>query len=324
MKKLVLLSGLLLFLIPGVVFSQTSGYKISGKINIGGQGWWDYAAVDSQMNRLYVAHADKVHIIDLNNNKAIGEIDGLNGAHGVVFDDEVEQGFISNGRSDTVTVFDLKTFKVTEDIHVTGKDPDAIVFDPFTKRVFTMNGRGDNITVIDAKTDEVVGTFNLEGGLEFAVSNGKGSMFVNLEDKNEVVEFNTKTLEIIKTWSLAPGEGPSGLAMDIQNNILFSGCHNKMMVISDAKTGKVITTVPIGGHVDACAYDPETHLVFSSNGEGNLTVVREESPEIFKVIDNIQTEKGLRTMAFDPNTHNIYLPGMIGDKDFGVLILKKE
>jgi len=324
MKKLVLLSGLLLFLIPGVVFSQTSGYKISGKINIGGQGWWDYAAVDSQMNRLYVAHADKVHIIDLNNNKAIGEIDGLNGAHGVVFDDEVEQGFISNGRSDTVTVFDLKTFKVTEDIHVTGKDPDAIVFDPFTKRVFTMNGRGDNITVIDAKTDEVVGTFNLEGGLEFAVSNGKGSMFVNLEDKNEVVEFNTKTLEIIKTWSLAPGEGPSGLAMDIKNNILFSGCHNKMMVISDAKTGKVITTVPIGGHVDACAYDPETHLVFSSNGEGNLTVVREESPEIFKVIDNIQTEKGLRTMAFDPNTHNIYLPGMIGDKDFGVLILKKE
>ncbi len=324
MKKIILLSGLLFFIIPGVVFSQASGYKISGKISIGGQGWWDYAAVDTLMNRLYVSHADKVHIIDLKNNKAVGEIDGLNGVHGIVFDDELGKGFISSGRSDTVTVFNLKTFKVTDNIHVTGKDPDAIVFDPFTKRVFTMNGRGNNITAIDAETDEIVGTIKLEGGLEFAVSNGKGSMFVNLEDKSTVVEFNPETLEIIKTWSVAPGEGPSGLAMDIKNNILFSGCHNKMMVISDAETGKVITTVPIGGHVDGCAYDPETHLVFSSNGEGNLTVIKEESPDKFNVLDNIQTEKGFRTMVLDPDTHNIYLPGMLDNKNFGVLILKKE
>ena len=324
MKKLVLLFSLILFLVPGVLFSQESGYKISGKINIGGEGWWDYAEVDPQMDRLYVSHADKVHVIDLKNNQQIGEIDELNGVHGIVFDHESGKGFISNGKSDTVTVFDLKTFKVIDNIHVTGKDPDALVFDPFSKRVFTMNGRSNNITAIDAKTETVVGTINLEGVPEFALSNRKGSIFVNIEDKSKVVEFNTETLEIIKSWSVQPGDSPSGLAMDIKNNILFSGCRNKMMVISDAETGKVISTVPIGGHVDACAYDPETHLIFSSNGEGSLSVVKEESPDKFTEVDNIKTVKGLRTMALDPTTHNIYLPGKLDDENFGVLILKKE
>ncbi len=324
MKKLVLMFALLFSLMQGVVFSQGSGYKISGKIDIGGQGWWDYESIDPQMNRLYVSHADKVHIIDLKNNRVIGEIEGLNGVHGIVFDDKSGKGFISNGRNDTVSVFDLKSLKVTNNIYVTGKDPDAIVFDPFTKRVFTMNGRGNNVTVIDAKTDSILGTIKLEGTPEFAVLNGKGSMFVNIEEKNQVAEFNTETLEIIKTWSVAPGDAPSGLAIDIKNNILFSGCRNKMMVISNAGTGKVITTVPIGGHVDGCGFDPDTHLIFSSNGEGSLTVIKEESPEKFIVLENIKTEKGLRTMALDPATHNIYLPGKLDNENFGVLILKKE
>ncbi len=328
MKKLFLFLCSFLILTPAVLISQTSGYKITGSINIGGKGWWDYASVDAPMHRLYISNADRIHVINLKTNKVVGEIDGLSGVHGAVFADALGKGFISNGRSDTVTVFNLKTLKKTGEIHVTGKDPDAIVYDPFSERVFTMNGRSDNITAIDAKTNKVVGTIKLEGGPEFVVSNGKGLMFVNLEDKSKVVEFNPKTLKIIKTWSLAPAKGPSGLAIDTKNEILFSGCHNKMMAISNGKTGKLITTVPIGGHVDACRYDPETHLAFSSNGEGTLTVIKEISPKKFKVIDNITTEKGLRTMALDPDTHNIYLPGMIkgknGNKSFGVLILEKK
>lgn len=323
MKKLFFLFSLVFFL-PAIISAQTSGYKIADSIKIGNGGHWDYAAVDVPAHKLYISHGTMVHVIDLNNNKVIGEISNLNRVHGIAFADEFGKGFISNGRSDTVTVFDLKTFKVTNNIHVTGKDPDAIVYDPFAKRVFTMNGRSDNITAIDAKTYNIVGTIKLEGGPEFVVSNGNGLMFVNLEDKSKVVEFNPKTLKIIKTWSLTPGEGPSGLAMDVKNNILFSGCHNKLMAISNVKTGKVIATVPIGGHVDACRYDPDTHLAFSSNGEGTLTIIKEESPEKFKVVDNIATDKSLRTMALDPTTHNIYLPGRLGNKSFGVLILKKE
>ena len=323
MKKSLLLLCLIFFL-PAILFAQTSGYKVADSIMIGGGGWWDYAAIDVPMHRLYVSHADRVHVIYLKTNKVIGEIDNLNGVHGIVFADDLGKGFISNGRSDTVTIFDLETLKITGGIHVTGKDPDAIVYDPFTKRVFTMNGRSNNITAIDAKTDMIVGTIKLEGGPEFALSNGMGLMFVNLEDKSKVVEFNPKTLKIITTWSLTPAEGPSGLAMDAKNNILFSGCHNKLMAISNAKTGKVIATLPIGGHVDACVFDPEANLAFSSNGEGTLTVIKEDSPTKFKVIDNISTDKSLRTMALDPETHNIYLPGKLGNNNFGVLILKKE
>ena len=328
MKKLLLQLGIVIFLFPGFLFPQSHVYKVADSINIGGKGWFDYASVDVPMHRLYLSHADLVNVIDLKTNKIIGEIDNLNGVHGIVFNDGLGKGFISNGRSDSVTVFDLHTFKIIGNIHVTGKDPDAIVYDPFTKRVFTMNGRSDNITAIDAETDKVVGTINLEGGPEFAVTNGKGLMFVNLENKSKVVEFSPKTLKIIKTWSVTPGEGPSGLAIDIKNNILFSGCHNKLMAISNIETGKVIATVPIGGHVDACRYDSVTHLALSSNGEGTLTVIKEISPKDFKVVQNLATERGLRTMGLDTGTHSIYLPGMIvgknNAKNFGVLILKKK
>jgi DNA-binding beta-propeller fold protein YncE len=227
--------------------------------------------------------------------------------------------------NDTVTVFDLNTFKTTGNINVTGKNPDAIVYDPFTKRIFTFNGRSSNATAIDAKTNKVVGTLILDGKPEFAVSNGKGLMYVNLENKNQISEFNPKTLKVNKTWSIVPGESPSGLAFDIKNNILFAGCDNKLMAIVNSKSGKVITTKPIGGRVDACGFDLETKLAFSSNGEGTLTVIHEISPSEFTVIDNIETGKGLRTMALDPTTHNIYLIGTIDDqnnsKSFGVLIL---
>ncbi len=330
MKKFVSSIFCLLFIcmLPKSAFSQTSGYKISGLINIGGKGWWDYMAVDAPMHRLYVSHGDRVHVIDLKTNEVIGEIKNLNGVHGIAFADKYNKGFISNGHSDSVTVFDLKTLKTIENVAVTGKDPDAIVYDPYTQRVFTFNGRSSNSTAIDAKTDKVVGTITLDGGPEFAASNGRGLMYVNLEDESKIEEFNPKTLKKVTTWSIAPGEHPSGLAIDAKNNILFSGCHNNMMMIVNAKTGKVITHVPIGGHVDACRFDPETGLAFSSNGEGNLTVAKEVSPTEFKEVDNIPTQKGLRTMALDPVTHNIYLVGMLegkdGSKSFGLLILKKQ
>ena len=318
----------ILLLGTSALFSQTSVYKISGTIDIGGEGWWDYTAVDVPMHRLYVSHGTKVHVIDLATNSVIAEISDLNGVHGIAFADEFGKGFISNGRNDTVTVFDLKTSKTIDNIHVTGKNPDAIVYDPFSKRIFTFNGRSSNSTAIDANTNKVVGTIELNGKPEFAASNGKGLMYVNLEDKSEIVEFNPQTLKVLNVWPIAPGESPSGLAFDIKNNVLFSGCDNNLMTIVNAKTGKVITTEPIGGEVDACGFDPQTKLAFSSNGEGTLTVVQEISPTEFKVVDNVATQKGLRTMALDPTTHKVYLIGTLEGKDnsksFGVLILEKQ
>ncbi|MHB1687067.1 MAG: YncE family protein [Ignavibacteriaceae bacterium] len=308
--------------------SQTSGYKVSGIINIGGKGWWDYAAVDVPMHRLYVSHATKVHVIDLKTNTLIGEISNLNGVHGIAFADEFGKGFISNGKNSTVTVFDLKTLKTIDHIRVTGKGPDAIVYESFTHRIFSFNELSSNATAIDAETDKVIGTVTLDGRPEFSVSNNKGLMFVNLGNKNQIEVLNPKTLKTVTKWSLAPGEGPSGLAIDLKHNILFSGCDNKLMAVVNAKTGKVITTLPIGSRVDACAFDPVTNLAFSSNGEGTLTVIKEISPNEFKFIDNVATQKGLRTMALDPTTHNVYLIGMLegknNSKSFGVLVLERN
>ena len=317
----------LLVIVP-LSFAQVSGYSVAGTIELGGNSWWDYLGIDNSAQHLFVSNGNKVHIIDLKTDKQIGEIDNLNGVHGIAIANEFNKGFISNGRSDTVTVFDLKAFKVIANVHVTGKNPDAITYDPYSKRVFTFNGRSSNATAIDAKTDRVVGTITLDGKPEFAVSNGKGKMYVNIESKSEITEFNPKTLKILHIWSIAPGEGPSGLAIDIKNNRLFAGCHNKTMVVIDANTGKVIATPKIGEGVDACSYDPETHFAFSSCGEGVLSVIKEASPNKFENIDNVKTMKRARTMELDESTHNIYLSTLVPGKDnkdsFGVIILKRK
>lgn len=319
---------LILFSFSGIIFCQSSGYRITGTINIGGNSWWDYLGIDNSAHRLFVTNGNKLHIINLENNAVIGEINNLNGAHGTAIADEFGKGFISNGRNDTVTVFDLKSLKVIAEIHVTGKNPDAIVYDPFTKRVFTFNGRSSNVTAIDASTNKVVGTLNLNGNPEFAVTNGKGKMYVNIEDKNQITEFDPKSLKILHTWSIAPGKGPAGLAIDVKNNRLFSGCHNNLMIIADANNGRVIASEKIGKGVDACAFDPVTSFAFSSNGDGTLTIIKELSPEKFKVVDNVKTMERARTMMLDNSTHNIYLSTLIGGKDnsksFGVLILKRK
>jgi DNA-binding beta-propeller fold protein YncE len=311
-------------LFSSTIFSQGSGYRVADSINIGGGNRWDYIAVDTVSHRLYVTHATEVNVIDIDKGIIIGTIPNLNGVHGVAFANEFNKGFISNGKNNSVTVFDLKTLNVLDSIKVDGKGPDAIVYDPFTKRVFTFNGKSSNSTAIDAQTDKIVGTVTLEAGPEFAVSGGDGKMYVNIEDKSDIQQFNAQTLAVTATWPLAPGEKPSGLAIDREHKILFSGCHNKLMAILSAETGKVITTLPIGERIDACAFDPSDGLAFSSNGEGTITVVKEDSPSKFEVIDNIVTQKGARTMEVDEITHRIFTVTMVGGNSFGVLVLDRK
>ena len=332
MKKIIISPVMVLFFVVLIcqtnLFSQASGYKIVKTIPIGGQTWWDYLAVDNTYHRLFVSHASSVAVIDLSTDSLMYEIKDLNGVHGIAFAPEFNKGFISNGRSNSVTVFDLKTLKTLDNIEVTGENPDAILYDSFTKRVFTMNGRSSNTTAIDAKTGKIAGSIKLDGKPEFSVSDEKGKVFVNIEDKSEIQELDPKGLKVLNTWSIAPGEEPSGLAFDIKNNRLFSGCRNKMMVVVDSKSGKVLTTVPIGAGVDACAFDKNDQMIFSSNGEGNLTVIKEKTPDNFEVIDNVSTDRGARTMAFDETTKKIYTDTAIEDKDnskvFTVLVVDKK
>ncbi|MDP4192840.1 MAG: YncE family protein [Bacteroidota bacterium] len=318
---------LLLFFHIAPSFAQTSGYKVSGSIEIGGESRWDYCIVDTLNHRLFVSHSDRIHIVDLITKKVTGEITGLNGVHGIAFAYDLNKGYISNGRSDSVTVFDMKTLKVTGNIHVTGKNPDAIIYDPASQRIFTFNGRSSNATAIDAGTDTIAGTVKLDGKPEFSAPDLKGNMYVNIEDKSLIEKFDSKQLKVLNKWPIAPCEEPSGLAIDIKNNRIFAVGSNKKMAVLDFATGKVVATVPIGNRPDACAFDPVTGLVFSSNGEGSLTVIKQVSSDSYKVIDTIPTMKGLRTLSLDPSTHNIYLIGMIEGKDkkmsFGVMIVSK-
>ena len=289
---------------------QTSkGYKIIDKIKIGGEGGWDYLLADASTHRLYVSHATRVIVIDTKTDKVIGEIPNTNGVHGIALVPDLGRGYTSNGRDSSVTVFDLKTLKTITTIQLNARNPDAIIYDPYSHRVFTFNGRSDNTTAIDPKRNSVVGTLELGGKPEFAVADGHGKIFVNLEDKSMIAVFDSKNLKVLHRWSIAPGEEPSGLALDDANHRLFSVCHNKMMTVIDAMSGKVVASVPIGSGVDAARYDPVTHLAFASNGEGTLTVVREETPNKFSVVENVPTQRGCRTMALDAKTHRVYLSG---------------
>ena len=289
------------------VQSQQSGYRVVENVKIGGEGGWDYLVADTMAERLFISRGTHVQVFDIEKKSVIADIPNTNGVHGIALVPEFHKGFTSNGRDSSVTIFDLATSKTLKTVKIPARNPDAIVYDPFTKRVFTFNGGSSSATAIDARTDSVVGTLALEGRPEFAVSDGKGKMFVNLEDKNLVVAFDPKALTVISRWPITPGEEPSGLALDKANHRLFSVCSNKMMVVLDAQSGKVITTLPIGGGVDATAYDPGRHLVFSSNGEGNVTVVRQESADKYSVVENVETQRGSRTMALDEKTHKIYL-----------------
>ena len=245
-------------------------------------------------------------VVDADSYEVVGDIPNTPGVHGIAIASDFGRGFISDGRANQVTIFDLKTVKETGTAK-TGEGPDAIIYDPASKRVFTFNGEGNSSTAIDAESGTVAGTIDLGGGPEFAAPDGQGRVYNNLEDKSMVLQIDSKNLKVLNRWPLAPCESPSGMAMDTEHRRLFVGCHNKMMAIMDADSGKVVTTVPIGQGVDANRFDPGTQLAFSSNGDGTLTVVHEDSPDKYTVVDNVQTQRGARTMEVDPKTHNVFL-----------------
>jgi YVTN family beta-propeller protein len=300
---------LLIFFQSTALEAQTkpaSAYHIVNRFKLGGEGGWDYLTIDPQARRLYVSHATHVMVLDADSGAVVGDIPDTSGVHGIAIVEDEGKGYTSNGRTSTVTVFDLKTLKTLKTIPV-GKNPDAIIYDAASKRVFTMNGASKDVTAIDVKTDTVVGTVALGGRPEFAVTDERGHVFVNLEDKSAIAEFDSRKLAVEANWPIAPAEEPSGLAFDRKHRRLFSVGSNKLMAVVNADTGKVVTTVPIGEGVDAAGFDPETGLAFSSNGEGTLTVIHEDSPDKFTVLENAATQRGARTMALDPKTHQVYL-----------------
>jgi DNA-binding beta-propeller fold protein YncE len=292
---------------PVKAASAKTDYHVAKEIPIGGEGGWDYLTVDSAARRLYISHAAKVVVVDVDSDKKVGEIGNLSGVHGIAVAPDLGRGFISNGRSSMITIFDLKTLATLSEVKSTGENPDAILYDPFSSQVFAFNGRSKNATVLDAKTGKVTGTIELGGKPEFATSDAAGKVFVNIEDKSEVVELGAKDLAVKARWPLAPCEEPSGMAIDRKHHRLLIGCSNKLAAVVNTESGKVVTTVPIGDGVDANAFDPGTGLGFSSNGEGTLTVIKEETPDKFTVEGNVPTRRGARTMALDEKTHNIYL-----------------
>jgi len=284
--------------------AQNSEIKISKTFHIASGGGWDYLAVNG--NKLYVSHGTQVNILNKNNGDSIGVIENTQGVHGIAFIKKLNKGYISNGRTNNVTVFDLKTQKTSGQI-ATGENPDAIMYDNFSKKIYTCNGRSKDISVIDPATGKVIKTIALGGKPETAVSNDAGKLYINIEDKNEIAEVNTSTFKVEKRWSIAPAEGPTGLAYDKKTKRLFAGC-DKLLVVSDASAGKVIVKVPIGDGCDGVAFDPATKNIFTSNGEGTLTVVHENGANDYKILQNAITKRGARTIALDEETHRLYLP----------------
>ena len=283
------------------------GYHLIKRLKVGGEGGWDYLTVDGAARRLYISRSTHVMVIDLDTDKVVGDIPNTQGVHGIAIAPELNRGFVSNGKADTSTIFDLKTLKVLGQVK-TGGNPDAILYDPASRKVFTFNGRTKDATVFAAVSGKVLGTIKLGGKPEFAATDGKGRVFVNNEDTNEVVEIDSLKGRVSRRFSLAPCDEPTGMGLDADRHRVFSGCHNKIMTVLDPTAGKVVASVPIGANVDANAFDPETGLAFSSNGDGTLTVVREAAPGDFQVLQTVATQRGSRTMALDPKTHTVYLP----------------
>ena len=284
----------------------TPGYRVGSRAVLGGEGGWDYLTPDTAAHRLYITRGTHVQVVSLDSNKLVGDIPNTEGVHGVAIAPALGHGYTSNGRANSVTVFDLRTLAVVKTISGTGRNPDAIIFEPVTRRVFTLNGGTGDATAIDAATDSIVGTVPLFGKPEFAAADGRGHVFVNNEDSSTINEFDARTLRVVHTWSIKPCDGPSGLAMDVRNRRLFSVCGNGMMAVVDANSGRVITTLPIGQGADGVKFDPRTMNAFSSNGEGTMTVVHEDAPDRYTVRGNVTTQRGARTLALDERTGRVY------------------
>jgi YVTN family beta-propeller protein len=299
--------GLSLILLGSAALADET-YKFLNEIPIGGEGGWDILTIDTAASRLYLSHATKVVVVDLNKNAVVGEIADTPGVHAFVPVPEVGRGFSSNGKESKSSVVDLTTLKTVSKVD-TGQSPDAIVYEPRHREVYVFNHTGNSVTVIDAKSVTVSATIPLGGNPEFAVVDEKaGRVYCNIEDKSEVAVIDSTKHEVVAHWPIAPGEEPSGIALDAAHHRLFAGCHNKMMVMVDTRTGKVVGNVPIGAGVDGCAFDDATQLAFASCGEGTTTIAKEETPEKLTVVQTLKTERSARTMVLDPKTHRIYLP----------------
>jgi DNA-binding beta-propeller fold protein YncE len=298
---------LTLTLIAAAAFAA-EGYKVINKIKVGGTGGWDYISVDPVNRRVYASHGPIVEVIDPDSGKRVGQITQLHGVHGIAVAPEFGKGFISNGQSNSVTIFDLKTLAKSGEPAVGGQNPDSICFEPKTNRVFTFNGRSGDSTAIDAKTNEIIKTFPVGQKPEFCAADGAGKLYVNLEDSSEIVEIDAAKPAVLRQASLAPCEGPSGLAIDTKNKKLFSVCSNKMMAVTDIPSFKVVATPAIGPGTDGAGFDPGTGLAFSANGgDGTLTIVKEVNGK-YQVVDNVPTARGARTMTVDTKLHRVYLP----------------
>ena len=292
--------------LPFALHAASTGYHILNEIKIGGEGGWDYLTVDSPGHRLFVSHATHVVVVDTEKNTVVGDIPDTPGVHGIALAPELNKGFISNGRGNNVTVFDLKTLKASGTV-ATEMNPDDITYDATTSRVLAFNGRSRSVTIIDAKTDKAVATVMLPGKPEFAVSDGKGKVYDNIEDTSEIVEIDVAKAAVTKKYALTGCDGPSGMAMDRKARRIFSVCGNRVMAVSDPDKGVVVATPAIGAGSDGVIFDPGTGYAISANGDGTMTVVQQTGGK-YDVTDNIATERGARTIALDEKTHRVYTP----------------
>lgn len=305
MKRILAVTMLAALFAAVPAFAQKQ-FQLAQRVKLGGEGFWDYLTYDQDAHRLFITHGDHVTVVDTKTLKPTGDIPDLSAIHGVALAPKLNRGFISNGGNNTVTIFDLNTLKKLDSVHV-GDHPDAILYEPFSKHVFTFNARSHDSTVVDAAGSKVVGTIPLGGKPEFPASDGKGKVYVNIEDKSQIAEIDVNTLKVLNTWPIAPCEEPSALAFDVEHHRLFAGCHNKMMAVVDSDSGKVVTTVPIGAGVDSGRFNPKTQQVFMSCGQGVLTIIHEDSPDKYAVTQNLATVPGARTMALDKEHNVAYL-----------------
>ena len=308
MKKIYCILAAFILMLNAHAQTNTAKYKVIKKISVSGDGGWDFLTIDEAAQHLFLSHGSEVNVVDLKTDKTIFTIPDTKGVHGITIANDLNKGFISNGKDTSITVFDLKTFATLEKVKIKGLNPDAILYDEFSHRVFSFNGKSNDATVLDAKTNKIIGSINFEGKPEVAVTDGQGTIYVNIEDKSTITVIDAMTMKIKNVWPLSPGVEPTGLALDVASGRLFSGCANKMMVVISAQNGKIINTLPIGDHCDGVAFDPEKKCVYVTNGEGTITVAKEGNDRRFNVIETVLTQKGAKTICLNTKNHCVYTP----------------
>jgi DNA-binding beta-propeller fold protein YncE len=281
-------------------------YRVLRSIAVAGDGGWDYLAVDTASRKLYVSHGDRVNVLDIDSEAVRGQIDGLSGVRGIAFAPKQHRAFITEGLADRVTMVNTDTLKKLGTVTV-GMNPDAVIYDPATDHIFVNNNSGASTTVLDARTGAVLSTIALGGNTEYATADGTGHVFVNLEEENETLDLDSRTAIVVRRWRLGQCKAPTSMAMDRTYRRLFLGCRNHFMEVLNADNGQVVTALPIGDHVDTVIFDAERHLIFCSNGDGTLNIFAQNSPDQYKELQTLTTEKGARTIALDPVTHRIFL-----------------